>query len=39
LLSIGNPVGESRNSCRVFVGKLEGKSDMDDLVVDGRITL
>jgi hypothetical protein len=24
---------------KVFVGKLEGKSDLEDLVVDGRITL
>jgi hypothetical protein len=39
MLSSGNHVGESRNSYKVFVGKLEGNSDLEDLVVDWRITL
>jgi len=33
------PMGEKRGEYRVLVGKAEGRSHLEDLGVDGRITL
>jgi hypothetical protein len=30
---------EMRNSCRILVGELEGKDNLEDLGIDGRIIL